>query len=58
VIKWDILQVFAALWSLDAQNLFLLNQVYMVLLCKKPDADEMNDFCLISLIQSFDKLFT
>jgi hypothetical protein len=58
VIKRDILQVFAALWSLDARSLFLLNQAYMVLLRKKTDADEIKDFRPISLIHSFDKLFT
>jgi hypothetical protein len=58
VIKRDILQVFAALWSLDARSLFLLNQAYMVILCKKPDAEEIKDFHSISLIHSFGNLFT
>jgi hypothetical protein len=58
VIKRDILQVFAALWSLDARSLFLLNQAYMVILCKKPDAEEIKDFHSISLIHNFGNLFT
>jgi hypothetical protein len=58
VIKRNIMQVFAALWSLDTLSLYLLNQAYMILLRKKPDAEEIRDFRPISLIHSFGKLFT
>jgi hypothetical protein len=58
VIKRDVVQVFSALWLLDARSLFLLNHAYIVLLRKSPDAEEIKDFCPISLIHSFGKLFT
>jgi hypothetical protein len=56
IIKRDFLQALAALWSLDNYSLFLLNQAYMVLLCKKLVAEEIKDFRPISLIQCFSKL--
>jgi hypothetical protein len=42
---------------MDTRSLYLLNQAYMVLLRKKKDAEEINDFRPISLIHSFSKLF-
>jgi hypothetical protein len=35
VIKRDVMQALEVIWSLDGRNLYLLNQAYMVLLCKK-----------------------
>jgi hypothetical protein len=35
IIKRDVLQALAAIWSMDARSLYLLNQAYMVLLQKK-----------------------
>jgi hypothetical protein len=57
IIKGDIMRAFHALWSLDARSLYLINQAYIVLL-KKREATEINDYRPISLIHSFAKLFT
>jgi hypothetical protein len=58
VIKHDVMNAFAALWSLDCRSLYLLNQAYMVMLKKKQDAHEDKDYHPISLIHSFSKLAT
>jgi len=58
IIKHDIMQAFHALWSLDGRCLHLLDQAFMVLLRKKPDAETVGDYRPISLIHSFAKLFT
>ena len=58
VIKTDILNAFHALWVLDGRSLHLVNQAYIFLLRKKPDACMVSDFRPISLIHSFIKLFT
>jgi hypothetical protein len=41
IIKRDVMQALATIWSLDGRSLYLLNQVYMVLLRKKKDAEEI-----------------
>jgi hypothetical protein len=51
------MQPLTAIWSLHGRSLYLLNQAYMVLLCKKKDAKEIRDYRPISLIHSFSKLF-
>lgn len=51
------MNAFHALWSLDGRSLYLLNQAYIFLLRKKPDACLVSDFRPISLIHSFIKLF-
>ncbi|WVZ95337.1 hypothetical protein U9M48_041118 [Paspalum notatum var. saurae] len=58
VIKHDVMQVFNAFWSLDTRSLYLLNDAYLVLLRKKPDAAEIKDFRPISLVHSVCKLIT
>jgi hypothetical protein len=58
IIKCDVLQALAAIWSMDTHSLYLLNQAYMFLLRKKKDTEEIKDFRPISLIHSFSKLFT
>ena len=58
IIKRDVMNAFNALWSLDGRSLYLLNQAYIYLLRKKPDASSVGDFRPISLIHSFIKLFT
>lgn len=58
IIKHDIMRAFQALWSLDGRSLYLVNQAYIFLLRKKPDANLLGDFRPISLIHSFMKLFT
>ena len=58
IIKEDVMNAFHALWSLDGRSLYLLNQAYIFLLRKKPDACLVSDFRPISLIHSFIKLFT
>jgi hypothetical protein len=57
IIKRDIMQALSALWSLDARSLYLLNHAYMVLLRKKKDAEEIEDYMSISLIHNSSKLF-
>jgi hypothetical protein len=51
------MQALSALWSLDARSLYLLNHAYMVLLRKKKDAEEIEDYMSISLIHNSSKLF-
>jgi hypothetical protein len=46
LIKRDIMQALAALWSLDCRSLDYLNQAYLVLLRKKEDAEEVKAFWL------------
>lgn len=58
IIKHDIMRAFHALWSLNGRSLHLVNQAYMILLHKKPDALCIRDYHPISLIHSFSKLFT
>jgi hypothetical protein len=57
IIKRDILQSLTSLWSLHGRNFYLLNQAYMILLCKKQNVEEVMDFMPISLIHSFSKMF-
>ena len=52
------MNAFHALWALDGRSLYLVNQAYIFLLRKKPDACMVSDFRPISLIHSFIKLFT
>jgi hypothetical protein len=56
IIKHDVMQAFNALWSLDFRSYYLFKQAYLVFLRKKPEAQEVKDFCPISLIHSFNKL--
>ena len=58
IIKDDVMRAFNAIWSLDGRSFYLVNQAYMVLLRKRPDASSLCDFRPISLIHSFAKLFT
>ncbi|WVZ71862.1 hypothetical protein U9M48_020394 [Paspalum notatum var. saurae] len=58
VIKPDVLRVFNAFWSQDTRSLSLLNDAYLVLLKKKPDAAEIREFGPISLVHSMCKLIT
>jgi hypothetical protein len=57
IIKRDVMQPLTAIWSFHGRSLYLLNQAYMVLLCKKKDVEEIRDYRPISLIHSFSKLF-
>jgi hypothetical protein len=52
----DVTNAFMAPWSLDCRSIYLVNQSYMVLFKKKHGAQEVKDFCPISLIHSFCKL--
>jgi hypothetical protein len=58
IIKNDIMQDFHALWQLDFRSFYLVNRAYMILLKKKPDADQVQDFCPIILIHSLSKLIS
>jgi hypothetical protein len=58
IIKFDIMQVLHAFWQLDFHSFHLVNQAYMVLLRRKPDVDQVQDVCLISLVHSLSKLIS
>ena len=58
VIMHDIMNAFNALWSLDARSFNLLNDALMVLLRKKEEPIVLKDYRPISLMHSFNKLFT
>jgi hypothetical protein len=58
IIKHDIMQALHAFWQLDFHSFFLVNEAYMILLRKKPDAEHVQVFCPISLIHSLSKLTT
>jgi hypothetical protein len=50
IIRRDAMQALHVLWSLDTRSMYLFNQAYMVLLPKKPKAEEVKDYRPISLI--------
>jgi hypothetical protein len=56
IIKEDVMRAFHSFWSLDYHNFYLVNQTFMIMLCKKKAADNIRDFRPISLIHSFNKL--
>jgi hypothetical protein len=58
IIKHDVMHALPTLWLRDFRSFYLLNQVYMILLCKRKDGDVVQDFIPISLIHSFGKLVT
>ena len=53
----DVLNTFNVFWGLDGHS-FHLNDAFMILLCKKNDAQEIRDYRPISLMHSFNKLIT
>jgi hypothetical protein len=52
------MQALHAFWLLDSRSFFLVNQAYMILLRKKPEAECVQDFRPINLIHSLSKLIT
>ncbi|MEJ2372856.1 MAG: hypothetical protein P8Y16_03525 [Sulfurimonas sp.] len=46
IIMFDIMQALHAFWQLDFRRFHLVNQAYMVLLKKKPDANRVQDICM------------
>lgn len=56
IIKQDVVSAFNAFWSLDGRSFHLINDAFMILLKKKNDAQEIKDYCPISLMHSFGKL--
>jgi hypothetical protein len=50
------MQAFHTFWSIHHSSFFLVNQAYMILLCKRQDAVEIKDFRPINLIHCFSKL--
>jgi hypothetical protein len=56
IIRWDVIDVFDALWHMDTRNMHDLNVALMVLLPKLPDATAIKDYRLITLIHLIDKL--
>lgn len=57
IIKQDLMNAFAALWSLDARSFYLLNDALMILLLKNDAPTRLKDYRPISLMHSFSKLF-
>jgi hypothetical protein len=57
IIKGDIVNVFNALWSLDAQSFYLLNDALMILLRKNSTLTRLKEYRPISLLYSFSKIF-
>jgi hypothetical protein len=49
---------FNQFYTRNQQDLHYFNQARVVLISKKPNADKVTDFMLISLIYSFAKLIT
>jgi hypothetical protein len=58
IIKEDILAAATAVWNRKWVNLDLLNSAYILLLPKKDDVYQVEDFWPISLVHSFAKLIT
>ena len=58
IIKMDLIEAFNALYNLDGRALEGINSAYLVLLPKKPDAQEPADFRPISLVHSLAKIFS
>jgi hypothetical protein len=58
IIMFDIMQALHAFWQLDFRRFHLVNQAYMVLLKKKPDANRVQDFGPINLVHSLSKLIS
>jgi len=58
VIKDDIMEAPRVIQEGDGRKLHLLNSAFLILIPKKPDAVEVKDFRLISLVHSFAKLVT
>jgi hypothetical protein len=58
IIKLDVINAFNAFWSQDSRSFRHLNGAYMILLKKKDQLVEIQDYRPISLIHSFGKLIT
>jgi len=58
VIKADVLNALNAVWSLDGQSLYLLNDALMILLRKHNAPSTLKDYRPIALVHSFGKLLT
>jgi hypothetical protein len=57
-IKPKTMQASDAFWYIDVRKFHAINEAIMVLLPKKPDAEEIKDYRLISLIHVLGKLFS
>jgi hypothetical protein len=58
IVKDDLMTAFNQFYTRNQQELHYFNQAWVVLISKKPNADKVTDFMLISLIYSFAKLIT
>jgi hypothetical protein len=58
IVKDDLMAVVNKFYTRNQQGLHYLNQAWVVLILKKPNADKVKDFRSISLIRSFAKLIT
>ena len=58
IIKVDVLAALQQLHRMDGSSLEKVNKAFIMLLPKRPDARNLRDFRPISLVHSFDKLFT
>jgi hypothetical protein len=57
-IKGDILQAIHQFYLMNQQDLYFLNQAYVVLIPKKNDPKKVSDYRPISLTYSFSKLLS
>jgi hypothetical protein len=57
-IKPKIMQASDAFWYMEVRKFHAINEAIMVLLPKKPDAEEIKDYHPISLIHVLGKLFS
>jgi hypothetical protein len=57
-IKDDIMAALAAIWSREFDHFSKLNTAYITMVPKAGRADQVKDFCPISLVHSFAKLIT
>lgn len=58
IIKHDLLATISHLGLLSRNNFHVLNQALITLVPKKPRAQDAKEFCPISLLHSFAKLFS
>jgi hypothetical protein len=58
IVKDDLMAAVNQFYTRNHQGLHYLNQAWVALIPKKPNADKVKDFRPISLIHSFAKLIT
>lgn len=54
---WDTMAALLKLLIVDGRGFAVLNKALICLIPKKPDTEDTTDYCPISLVHSFEKLF-